>query len=359
MAKDKMKLDEVIKDFNKKFKEELVHDGLSQYDYDRILFTSPRLNYMSFGGIPMGKLIEFYGEEHGGKTTTAMDIVANYQIRDDAKIVLWVDCENTFDTVWASKIGVDVDAIKFFTPSNQSSEVIFQFVLDAINTGEVGLVVIDSFGVMISQQAYDKDLTEKTYAGISKSLTDFGARAVGLCNKHKCTVIGINQLREDFNSMYGGTKTVGGRGWKHDVTARFEFRRGNFIDDRGEKLTRGAENPAGNIVDVVMTKNKTCAPTRRRGWYTLRYLDGIDYIADLIEVAIKYGIVDKSGAWFSVVNIDTGEILAEKIHGQNKLSELLSEDDEILGVVEQLIADRINSDEVQSAEELLDEDVEE
>ena len=79
----------------------------------------------------------------------------------------------------------------------------------------------------------------------------------------------------------------------------------------------------------------------------------------MIEVAIKYGIVDKSGAWFSVVNIDTGEILAEKIHGQNKLSELLSEDDEILGVVEQLIADRINSDEVQSAEELLDEDVEE
>ena len=116
-----------MRDFNKRFKEDLVHQGLAQYDYKRIPFTSPRLNYMTFGGLPTGKLIEFYGEEHGGKTTTAMDIVANYQIMDDAKRVLWVDCENTFDSVWASKLGVDVEAMYMLQPTNQGAETLFQF----------------------------------------------------------------------------------------------------------------------------------------------------------------------------------------------------------------------------------------
>lgn len=341
-----MKLDEVVKNFNKKHKENLVFQGLPEYDYKRIPFTSPRLNYMTFGGLPMGKLIEFYGEEHGGKTTTALDIVANYQLMDDAKAVLWVDCENTFDAVWANKLNVDVESIMMFQPTNQSAEEIFQFVLDAISTDEVGLVVIDSFGVMVSQQALEKDLTEKTYAGISKALTDFGGRAPGLCNKHKCTVIGINQLRDDFNSMFGGTKTVGGRGWKHDVSVRLDFRLGDYIDDKNKKLTRSAESPAGNKVMVNMKKNKTCPPTRRTGYYTLKYLDGIDYLTDLIEVCLKYGIVEQSGAWFSIVDIDTGEILEEKIHGQDNVREILSENPDLLAQIEVLVDERIESDEI-------------
>lgn len=341
-----MKLDEVIKDFNKKHKEELVFTGLPEYDYERIPFTSPRLNYMTFGGLPVGKLIEFYGEEHGGKTTTALDIVANYQIMDNAKEVLWVDCENTFDKVWAHKLEVDVENLRMLQPTNQSAEEIFQFVLDAISTGEVGLVVIDSFGVMVSQQALDKDLTEKTYAGISKALTDFGGRAVGLCNKNKCTCIGINQLRDDFNSMFGGTKTTGGRGWKHDTSVRLEFRMGKYINEENKELTRSAENPAGNKVMVSMTKNKTCPPTRRTGYYTLKYLDGIDYLYDFIEVCMKYSIIEKSGAWFKIVDIDTGEILADKIHGQDSVKDYLLDNIEIAQRLEELVDARIDSDEI-------------
>lgn len=346
-----MKLDEVVKSFNKKHKENLIFKGLPEYNYQRIPFTSPRLNYMTFGGLPVGKLIEFYGEEHGGKTTTALDIVANYQLMENAKEVLWVDCENTFDSVWANKLDVDVESIMMFQPTNQGAEEIFQFVLDAIATDEVGLVVIDSFGVMVSQQALEKDLTEKTYAGISKALTDFGGRAPGLCNKHKCTVIGINQLRDDFNSMFGGTKTVGGRGWKHDVSVRLEFRMGEYIDDKNKKLTRGAENPAGNKVLVTMKKNKTCPPTRRTGYYTLKYLEGIDYLSDLIEVCMKYGIVDQSGAWFSIVDIDTGEIIVDKLHGQDNVRQYLEDNSEVMARIEELIDARIESDEIRLDEE--------
>jgi len=352
--KKSAKLDDIIKDFNKKFADDLVHYGLAEYDYDRIPFTSPSLTYMTFGGLPMGKLIEFYGEEHGGKTTTAMDIVANYQILEDARKVLWVDCENTFDSVWAGKLGVDVEELIMMNPTNQSAEDIFQFIIDMVNTNEVGLVVIDSLGVMQSQQALGKSLDEKTYAGISKALTDFGGKVVGLANKYKCTIIGINQLRDDFNSMFGGTKTVGGRGWKHDCAVRLEFRMGEYLTEDNKKLTRSAENPAGNRVLVAMKKNKTCPPTRRTGYYTLKYLTGIDYLYDLTEVAIKYGIVEKSGAWFNIVDIDTGEIVAEKIHGQDALTSYLEENPEILQIIENLISERIDSDEVR-----LDEDIEE
>lgn len=341
-----MKIDEVMKDFNKKFKEDLVHQGLSEYEYERIPFTSPRLTYMTFGGLPMGKLIEFYGEEHGGKTTTALDIVANYQILDNARKVLWVDCENTFDSVWAHKLGVDVEEMIMLQPTNQGAEDIFQFILDMMDTGEIGLVVIDSLGVMVSNQAMEKSVAEKTYGGIAMALTQFSDKAVGLGQRHKCTVLGINQLRDDLNSMFGGTKTVGGRGWKHNVSARFEFRMGKYINEQNKELPRGAENPAGNIVQVTMKKNKTCPPTRRTGFYTLKYLEGIDYLSDFIDVCIKYGIVDKAGAWFSIVNIDTGEILEDKIHGQDNVKTFLLENPDVLQILESLVEDRIFSDEI-------------
>ena len=106
-----LKLDELVKNINKQQKEEIITQGLSDYSYRRIPFTSPRMNYCTFGGIPVGKITEFYGEEHGGKTTTALDIVANYQRMEDARDVLYIDAENTLDIEWARKIGVEVEKI--------------------------------------------------------------------------------------------------------------------------------------------------------------------------------------------------------------------------------------------------------
>jgi recombination protein RecA len=347
-----MSLADVMKDFNKKFKEDLVHQGVAEYNYERIPFTSPRLNYMTFGGVPKGKLIEFYGEEHGGKTTTALDIVANFQHSDDNRKVLWVDCENSLDAVWATKLGVSLEDMIIVNPTSQGAEEIFQFILDSIDTGEVGIVVIDSLGVMVSNQAMEKEVADKTYGGISMALTQFSKKAEGLCQRHKCTLIGINQMRDDMNSHYGGTTTTGGRAWKHNVIARFEFRLGNYIDEKNNKLTRGAENPAGNIVNVLMKKNKTCPPTRRVGFYTLKYSSGIDYLSDLIEVAIKYGIIEKAGAWFTIVDINTGEIIKDKLQGYATVTKTLGEDTELLSAVEELVDCCMEKD------ENLDEDIE-
>lgn len=338
------KLDEIMKNANKKFKENIISKGLSDYNYNRIPFTSPRMNYCTFGGIPIGKITEFYGEEHGGKTTTALDVVANYQKMQNVRDVLYVDAENTLDIEWARKLGVDVDSIYILQPKSQSAEEIFQIICDSVDSGEVGLWVLDSIGALMSAQELEKTLEDKTYGGIAKSLTLFGKKVEMLMQRHKCTGIGINQIREDLNSSWGGITTPGGKAWKHFCAVRMQFSRGKFVDANGNELTRSAENPVGNIVMMSMTKNKTCPPTRRTGFYTINYEIGIDYIRDLIEVAIRYGIVDKHGAWFDILNTDTGEIIEGKIQGQANVYKLLVESDVVRKVVEELVNNKMYND---------------
>lgn len=161
---------------------------------------------MTFGGIPRGAIIEFAGETGGGKTTTALDIVSNAQDlfekeaqeNEKPKKVVYVDCENTLDEEWARKLGVDVNNMLILQPFKQTAEQIFQMVIEIIETGEVGLVVIDSLAVMVSQQAYNKTIEENTYGGISKPLTLFGAKIIPLLTKYNCTLLAINQIRDDM-----------------------------------------------------------------------------------------------------------------------------------------------------------------
>lgn len=331
------RIDEILKDVNKKQKEEILSRGLAEYAYQRIPFTSPRMNYCTFGGLPVGKLIEFYGEDHGGKTTSALDIVANYQHMPDARDVLYVDAENTLDAEWAKKIGVNVDSVYILQPKSQSAEEIFQIIEDVVSTGEVGLWVLDSIGALVSQQEMDKSMEERTYGGISLSLTRFGKKIEMLMQKYRVTGIGINQIRQDLNSTWGGYTTPGGKAWKHLCSVRLQFSKGKYVDERGNELTRSAENPAGNIVLMSMTKNKTCPPTRRTGFYTLNYLTGIDYMKDLVDVAIKYGIIAKRGSWFDVIDVETGEVVLSNIHGQSDVYKELESEDLLLERVQQLV----------------------
>lgn len=351
-------LDKLVASINKEWKEEIAAKGIKRIETKKIPFTSPRLNYMTYGGLPRGRIIEFAGEENGGKTTTALDTCKNAQIlfkeeweeelsnttdekrkkylqeRGPQKVV-YADCENTLDEDWARLLGVDVDDMYIIKPQTQSAEDIFQMLLDMIETDEAGLVVIDSLGVMLSKQAYEKDMTEKTYGGIAMALTLFSKKAELLCSKTLCTLIGINQMRDDMNSMYGGKTTTGGKAWKHNCSLRLMFAKGDFIDINGNRMNRSSEDPKGNKVLVSIVKTKVCKPDRKVGYYTLMYDTGIDEVADLIEVGIKLGIVNQAGAWFEIIDPDTGEIICDendkpiKIQGQVNLAKYL-QDNEIL-----------------------------
>ena len=331
------KLDAIMQEVNKTAKEEILSVGLNSYDYTRIPFSSPRMNYCTFGGIPIGKITEFYGEEHGGKTTTALDIVANFQQMFPDREVLYIDAENRLDVEWARKIGVDVDRMYILQPKEQSAEEIFEIICDFVSSGEVGLWVLDSIASLLSEQEMEKDINEKTYGGISLPLTRFGKKIIGLMARYKCAGIGINQERDDMNSTWGGTRTPGGKSWKYLCSVRLRFSRGKFLDSKGNELTRSAENPCGNIVMMSMTKNSTCPPTRRVGQYTINYTTGVDYLKDLVDVAIRYDIIDKHGAWFSILDPDTGEIKQDKIQGQANVYKVLEENQELLDWLDETV----------------------
>ena len=319
-------LDNIIKTLNKKEDIPVISKGIPKREWQNIKFSSPLINYMTYGGIPKGTVIEFAGEENGGKTTTALDLVANAQKQfkkeykeekkkcEDCilKRVVFCDCENTLKEEWAKTLGVDTDELILLKPMAQSAEEIFDMLLKMMETGEVGLVVIDSLGVMVSQQAYDKDVQDKTYGGIAAALTVFGKKAQMICARTGCILLGINQIREDM-AGFNRVITTGGKGWKHLCTFRFIFKKGDYIDEKNNSIKRSSTSPAGNLVEIAIVKDKAVKPDRLNGYYTLKYDTGVDILNDTIELACWYDIIRRRGSYFDIIDIETGEVLYEMV----------------------------------------------
>lgn len=340
MAKEtKLDLDTIMKNINKKSGAEIIHFGLSKETYQRIPYTSPRMNYCTYGGLPTGRLIEYSGEEHGGKTSTALDNLANYQQIDDRPAV-YLDAENALDPTWAEKLGVDLDKVVIIQPEFESAEELLDIVLDLITNGTVGMGIIDSVPALIPAKELEGDIGDAQYAGNAMAITKFVKKAELACKKNNVTLILINQVRDDLKSLYpGATRTPGGRALKHFCSVRMEFRRGSFLNEQGEEIKKSSESPAGNVVIMSMDKNKTCPPNRRGGFYSLDYANGINYLRDLVDVALKYDMIQKSGAWFTIVDPDTGECKSEKIQGMANVYEFLKseEHEEVLTFIENYI----------------------
>lgn len=339
------KLDALIKQINKDYKEEIAFSGNDAVlmKYELVPFSSPRLNYMMYGGLPMGRMIEFAGAEKSGKTTTALDIVKNCQIKFEqegqGRKVCFVDAENTFDVEWATKLGVKVEDLLLIKPQEQYAEQIFEIMRAVIETGEVGLIVLDSVAQLVSKQAFEEDIEKKTYGGIAMSLTKFCNIVVPLLGKYNCMCIMINQVREDLNNPYNTFITPGGRGFKHNCSVRLMFQQGDFLDVNYKHLNRGCENPAGNEVNVRIEKSKVCRSDRRLGYYTLNYLEGIDYINDMVDVLLQTGYIVQNGSYFTLVDAETGEVLCDedgkeiKVQGRTNLYKRLKEDSKLYDLI--------------------------
>lgn len=372
-------LDKAIEKLNADYKKQIVRLGTEQIYVEKIPLSSPRANYMTYGGIPIGKGTEFFGPEGGGKTTSALDATAQAQkkarndfgnelgalrteletleeknnksdqkritkLRESIKELeergpkrcIYVDLENTLDEEWAQKIGVDTDELYLMRPDAETAEEVLQMILDLLETGMVILLVIDSLPMLVSQKIYDENLDKKTYGGIADTVAAFCSKATPIINKFKTALIIINQIREDLQNPHNLYKTPGGRALKHWYSLRMYFRKGMFINKDNEELTmKASTEPAGNMVDIHIVKTKVCKPDRRVGQYTIKYNDAIDVLNDTVFMAIKYGFITKNGAWFYLVNQETGEVMtgaddAEiKFQGEAKLLDFLRSDDEI------------------------------
>lgn len=328
-----IELDELIKKINKNFKQEIVSTGLEFEACERIPFSSPRLNYLLYGGLPIGRLVEFSGDEGSGKTTTALDIVAHAQKMHPDKKVLWVDVERTLDGEWAEKLGVDVGNLIYLKPNEQSGEQILEATKQILSTDEISVCVFDSIGALVSAQAYSKSIEEKTFGGISAPLTLFSKEIIPICARSGCLFIGINQMRENMSSNpYATSTTTGGRAWRHNCSVRMEFRKGDYIDEKGNHLSRSCENPSGHIIKVSLIKSKICKMNRKIGYYTLNYLTGIDSVSDYIDIGILTGVISQGGAWYSfiendeVIQIDGKDM---KFKGREELKRGIEESEEL------------------------------
>lgn len=319
-------LKEVLNKISKEYGDNVVRTGVQSLDVDGILsLGSPTFDFCCYGGIPEGRIVELTGAEGSGKTTTAFMIAASYQRvekernKENPRAIVLLDNEGTADPVWAKKLGYDMseDAAVptvVIRPEAQSAEEIFDMALNMLKTGEVGLLIFDSIATLVPQQIADESMEKYQMGGIAKSLTRFANTAIGLLRKYKATLIAINQVRDNMSGYGDPLQTPGGRAWKHACSMRLMFKRGDFFDEDGNTLTKKAESPAGNIVEVYVLKTKVCKWDRKLGYMHLNYDRGVDVIQDTIDVALHFGFIDNSvQGTFKLIDINSGEpMLNEK-----------------------------------------------
>lgn len=324
-------LDDVFEKINKDMKEEVCFKGSAQrLKFEMLPSGILSVDYATYGGLPMGRLHEFGGEQHAGKTLLSLAFIASAQKQYPDRKAIFVDAESRFDAKWAAKIGVNIDDLYVFNPMTQSAEEIFDAIRKFVETGECSIIVLDSIGHLVSGKVIDESIEKGNYGGIAAPLTRFSNIITGLLAKYNTCMICLNQVREDLGSMFPVYSTPGGKAFKHACSTRIELRKGSFIDDKGNDTSQSTENPAGNRVNFVIHKLSNASLDRKKGIFTLRYLDGIDLYGDLVEIAMKYDIIRQAGAWYTIV-IDEEEKF--KIAGKAGIIDKLKEDKELYDLV--------------------------
>lgn len=351
--------DDVI---NKKIKDWGCPDLMSGADRergDKIPFSSPLMQYSTYGGIPRNRITEFYGEPGGGKTTTAVDICKNaidmfenehadklvelrkksHEIKSAAiqlseleengpRKVLYIDLEHSFDAQWSQTLGIDKSKIKVMQPPDVVAEDILQTLQELVETNTVGLIVLDSLPSLVPKSELEKKYGERTVASLAGLLTVFFRKIVPMLTRYETTLLIINQIRQNMDNPYV-VKTPGGEATKFYASLRIQFQIGNPVDFLGNELPKSAENPAGYIINSKIIKQKSAPNDRKNGSYFLMCNSGIRVDMDYAQLAMKkYGIIKKTGAWFTICDPTTGEILEEdgkpvKINGMVKVYEFL------------------------------------
>lgn len=331
----------------------------------KIPFSSPSLNWITYGGIPRNAITEFYGVPGGGKSTTAIDIckgaidlfneeydsdVQRYQekINDGKKEyktelsdlqdrgpkkILYIDLEHSFDRKWAATLGITNKAIEIMQPPDVSAESILQTVQALVESGEVGLIVLDSIPSLVTASELEKKLGERTVASLAGLMTIFLRKITPLLPRYDSTIILINQMRASIDNPYVD-QTPGGEAIKFYSSLRLSFKLGNPVDFLGGELPMKAENPAGYMINVKIVKQKSAPFDRKLGTYYLMAQSGLRVDFEYANLAIKqYEIIRKGGAWFTICDPETKEPLEVdgtivKVNGLAKVYDYLQNNPE-------------------------------
>lgn len=316
-------IDNLIAEVNKKYKTDIIRKASDLKGIEFIPYTSPMMNYLTRGGVPVGRIIELVGLPQSGKTTTALDIISNFQKKYTDKYCVYLDAENTIDKEWGETLGVDWSKVILIQPESEYGEKLLDMLLDYIRSGKIGLAVLDSAPFIIPKAVQEKGLDEKSYGGNSALMKAFCDKSVPLCKKAECTFLLINQLRENIGNPYKPFKIPCGTAIAHACSQILWFTKGSLLDEKYKEVSSGYANPSGNLVSVKVEKNKVTKNDRRLQTYTLNYSTGVDEIKDTLDLAIMLGIISQAGAWFKAILKDGKE---QKMQGFNGVQEFYYND---------------------------------
>lgn len=273
---------------------------------------------LGIGGVPRGRIVEIYGPESSGKTTVALQIIAEGQ--KTGGVAAFIDVEHALDPVYAKALGVDIDNLLVSQPD--SGEQALEIAEALVRSGAIDVIVIDSVAAMTTRAEIEGEMGDAHVGMLARLMSQAMRKLTPVISKSNCVAIFINQVREKIGVMYGNPEvTTGGRALKFYSSVRLEVR-------KGEAIKNGAE-VIGNRTRVKVVKNKV-APPFKECEFDMMYGKGISRNGEILDLATELDIIHKSGSWFSYGERKLGQ-------GRDAVKEILENDAEFVKEVEQKI----------------------
>ena len=278
---------------------------------------------LGIGGVPKGRIIEIFGPESSGKTTVALHVVPEAQKRGGDAV--FIDVEHALDPVCAAALGVDIDSLLVSQPDTgeQAPEICEALV----RSGAIDVVVIDSVAAMVTRAEIEGEMGD-SHVGVQARLMSQALRKLtGAISKSNCVAIFINQLREKIGVMYGNPETTpGGRALKFYSSVRLDVRKTEALKSGGEVI--------GNRTRVKIVKNKV-APPFKEAEFDIMYGVGISKEGEVLDLAVKYDVINKSGAWFSYKDARLGQ-------GRDNVKEYFKQNPELFEEISAQVREKVN-----------------
>ena len=274
---------------------------------------------LGIGGVPKGRIIEIYGPEASGKTTLALHIVASAQ--KNGGDAAYIDVEHALEPAYARALGVDIDSLLISQPD--TGEQALDITESLVRSGAIDVIVVDSVAALIPRAELEGEVGDTVVGMLARLMSQAMRRLAGAISKNNCTVIFINQLRQKIGVMYGNPETTpGGLALKYYASVRIDVRRIETLKANGEMI--------GNRTRAKVVKNKV-APPFREAEFDIMYGEGISKISEIIDLAVKLELIEKSGAWFTVNG--------QRLQGKDAVKEYLTSNPEYCDQLEQAIRD--------------------